>query len=175
MSTDLTSQRKAHRFFIERFNNLAAFTKEELRLAAGWTEVDTYWSKQFKGFVEKLDGNNFRLKENFRPYLDWKRFRRLVTQVKVASSDYAPTTFTNIIVYEFYMPLAHEGALRTTLDSLFYRDAIEPRLRRIGIPKLTAAGLFEKLLTESDEEFFEKVLKFVEQKFGGYSIYHVDG
>src|SRR5581483_11193546 len=91
------------------------------------------------------------------------------------SSDYAPTTFTNIIVYEFYMPLAHEGALRTTLDSLFYRDAIEPRLRRIGIPKLTAAGLFEKLLTESDEEFFEKVLKFVEQKFGGYSIYHVDG
>src|SRR6185436_12578650 len=30
-------------------------------------------------------------------------------------------------------------------------------------------------LTDSDESFFERVCKFVETKFGGYSIYHVDG
>jgi hypothetical protein len=176
MSTDLTTQRVAHRFFLERFQTLQVFTKAELMTATSWSEssLTTYWSKQFKGFVEEVSGG-YRLKENFRPYLDWKRFRALVTQVKVVSSDYEPTVYDNIIVYEFYMPLAHEAALRSTLDSLFYKDAIVPRLHRIGRSRLQIASLFPPVTGESDDAFFARVLSFFESKFGGYSIYHVDG
>lgn len=52
-----------------------------------------------------------------------------------------------MVVYELYMPLTHESALRMTLDSLFYKDAILPRLRRIGIEVLgefDAAGSKER-------------------------------
>jgi hypothetical protein len=176
MAGDLSTQRTAHRFFSERFQTLQAFTKDELRTATGWAPatLDAYWSKQFKGFIERV-GARYRLKGNFRPFLDWRRFRNLVTQVKVVATDYEPTVFHNIIVYEFYMPLAHEAALRITLDSLFYKDAIEPRLRRIGLVKLQAPDLFPAVANEADDAFYARVLKFVEDKFGGYSIYHVDG
>jgi len=76
-------------------------------------------------------------------------------------------------VYEFYMPLTHESALRMTLDSLFYKDAILPRLRRIGIEPLKKS--FEWLMTDDEDSYLERVSKFFEGKFGGYSIYHVDG
>ena len=134
----LDSQRAAHRFFSERLQTLEPFTKEQLRQATKWSTstLDTHWSKRFKSLLEPVDGTRFRVKERFRPYLDWKKFRSLVTQVKVVSADYEPTVFENIIVYEFYMPLAHESALRVTLDSLFFKDAIVPRLCRIGFPKL---------------------------------------
>lgn len=118
------SQRAAHRFFSERLQNLEPFTKEDLGAATGWSKsaLNTYWSKQFKGLLESVDGTRFRVREQFRPFLDWKRFRTLVTQVKTVSADYEPTVFENIIVHEFYMPLAHENALRVTLDSLFFKD-----------------------------------------------------
>ncbi|MGH9196976.1 MAG: hypothetical protein ACRD1T_14700, partial [Acidimicrobiia bacterium] len=97
----------------------------------------------------------------------------LVTQVKTVPPSYAPTVFDDVVVYEFYMPLTHESALRLTLDSLFYKDAILPRLRRIGIEGLKKH--FEWKTTDDDESFLDHVAKFVEGKFGGYSIYHVDG
>jgi hypothetical protein len=176
MSTDLGKQRAAHRFFLERFQTLQVFTKAEFQATTGWSDssLTTYWSKQYKGFVEEVPGG-YRLKENFRPYMDWKRFRALVTQVKVVPSDYEPTVYDSIIVYEFYMPLAHEAALRLTLDSLFYKDAIMPRLHRIGRPRLQAANLFQPVASESDDGFFARVLSFFGSKFGGYSVYHVDG
>lgn len=169
-------QRRAHRFLSERLQSLEPFTKEELRQATGWSTstLNTHWSKQFKSLLEPVDGTRFRVKERFRPYLDWKKFRNLVTQVKTVSADYEPTVFENIIVYEFYMPLAHENALRVTLDSLFFKDAIVPRLRRIGFRDLQQ--FFARLSEEQDDDaYIERVCNFVEAKFGGYSIYHVDG
>lgn len=171
----LNSQRAAHRFFSERLQTLEPFTREQLRQATKWSTstLDTHWSKQFKSLLEPVDGTRFRVKERFRPYLDWKKFRSLVTQVKAVSADYEPTVFENIIVYEFYMPLAHESALRVTLDSIFFKDAIVPRLHRIGFPKLQQ--FFARLSGEHDDAYIERVCKFVEAKFVGYSIYHVDG
>jgi hypothetical protein len=71
------------------------------------------------------------------------------------------------------MPLAHENALRVTLDSLFFKDAILPRLRRIGFPKLQQ--FFPRLPAEQNDPYLERVCKFVDSMFLGYSIYHVDG
>ena len=46
-----------------------------------WSEgaADTYWSKQFKNILEDLGGGNYRMRERFRVYQDWKKFKQLVT------------------------------------------------------------------------------------------------
>jgi len=172
---DTTTQRLAHRFFTERLQTLQPFTKADLSNATLWPEgtLNTYWSKQFKGILEDLGNSQYRMRERFRLYLDWKKFRNLVTQVKTVPPSYAPTVFKDLVIYEFYMPLAHESALRLTLDSLFYKDAIAPRLRRIGVDELQKR--FQRLTTDTDDDFLARVATFVESKFGGYSIYHVDG
>jgi hypothetical protein len=172
---DLTTQRAAYRFFTERLRTLEPFTKDDLRQVTGWSPsaLDTYWSKQFRGIIEDLGGGRYRVRERFRQYLDWRKFRNLVTQVKTVPPSYAPTTFDEVVVYEFYMPLTHESALRVTLDSLFYKDAVLPRLRRIGIEPLKK--YFEWRTTDDDASFLERVCQFVDGKFGGYSIYHVYG
>ena len=83
---------------------------------------------------------------------------------------YAPTTFDQVVVLEFYMPLTQESALRRTLDSLFYEDVIVPRLRQIGVERL------ESVFGDADEtSLLERVCRFIDQKFRGYSIYRVDG
>jgi hypothetical protein len=172
---DDTTQRAAHRFFVEHLQTLEPFTKADIQRVTGWADaaLGTYWSKQFKNILEPVGAEHWRVRERFRLYLDWKKFKNLVTQVKTAPPSYAPTVYEEVVVYEFYMPLSHEGPLKVTLDTLFYKDVIFPRLRRIGIQKLKAH--FEYLTIDSDESFLEKVCKFVDGKFAGYSIYHVDG
>ena len=88
-----------------------------------------------------------------------------------ASQDhYAPTTFEQVVVLEFYMPLTQESTLRRTLDSLFYKDAIVPRLERIGMERLR-----EVFGSGTDVAVVERALGFIDEKFRGYSIYRVDG
>ncbi|MFN2447042.1 MAG: hypothetical protein ABR606_15860 [Vicinamibacterales bacterium] len=77
------------------------------------------------------------------------------------------------MVYEFYMPLRHETALKNTLDSLFYGDVIEARLRAVGFAELRKGMSAET--SESDENLMARIMAFVDAKFGGYSIYHVNG
>ena len=136
---DDTTQLAAHKFFLEKLNSLEAFTKADVMGVTGWSEgsADAYWSKQFKNILEDIGGGNYRMRERFRVYQDWKKFKQLVTQVKAAPAKYTPTTFKEVVCYEFYMPLAHEGALKTILDSLFYKDILVARLKsRIGIEQL---------------------------------------
>ena len=81
---DDTTQRAAHKFFAERVHTLEPFTKEDLLNATGWSvsALNTYWSKQFRGFIEDLGSGTYRVRERFRQFLDWRKFRALVTQVK---------------------------------------------------------------------------------------------
>ena len=135
----IQNQRKAHRFFRRFFKSQHSFTRSEIRQQTGWTEssIRTYWGKQFKPFVVTTDSGvrsrswrtqKYRVSEAFRPYLTWQRFRQHVTQVRRVSSDYRHHEYKQVLIYEFYMPLANEAALRTTLDALFFRDTIETRL-----------------------------------------------
>ena len=88
----------------------------------------------------------------------------------MAHDGYAPTTFDEVVVLEFYMPLTQESALRRTLDSLFYEDALIPRLREIGVERL--ADLFG---IGDEAAVLDHVRRFIDAKFRGYSIYRVDG
>jgi hypothetical protein len=86
------------------------------------------------------------------------------------SDTYAPTAFDNVVVLEFYMPLSQETALRRTLDSLFYEDAVLPRICRIDPHRL------RKLFGGADDAtVIESARRFVDERFRGYSIYRVDG
>src|ERR1044072_5425730 len=83
------------------------------------------------------------------------------------SETYEPTTFDQVVVLEFYMPLTQEAALRRTLDSLFYEDAVLPRLRQMDRARL------ESLFGGTDA--IESARRFVDERFRGYSIYRVEG
>lgn len=172
---DDTNQRAVHRFFTERLRTLQPFTKDELLEETGWTarSLETYWPKQFKGLVEDLGNGRYRMRERFRLYAPWKKFQQLVTQVRTVPPTYAPTVYEHAVVYEFYLPLAHEAALRLTLDSMFYSDALLPRLNRIGTAEL--GKVFDRPAGQGDQDFLASVLVFIDKKIGGYSIYHVDG
>lgn len=172
---DETTQRAVHKFFMERLQDLKTFTKKDLQDITGWQDkaLDTYWSKQYKGLVEDLGNGQYRMRERFRVLAPWKKFQAFVTQVRTLPPTYAPTVFDQVVAYEFYLPLAHEAALKVSLDSLFFKDALLPRLKRIGLPELQKR--FERGLVQTDDAFLDSIMSFIDSKFGGYSIYHVDG
>lgn len=169
-------QRKARRFLNEHLQSQASFTRQQLQQFAGWTKkktFDTYWSKQIKPFVVDSGGGQYRVSEAYRPYMTWKRFQRHVTQVRPIAADYTKTDYERVIVYEFFMPLTNETALRTTLDALFFKDNVIPKLKAIGLD--TVAQRVSREPEESDAAYLDRLCEWIGNHFGGYSIYHVDG
>lgn len=170
------NQRKVFDFFMEHLESKAPFTKADVEAVTTWQgqTFGTYWSKQLSPFVIDLSNGSFRVSEAFRRYATWDRFQQHVTQVRrVASSDYNHSTYDRVIVYEFFMPLTNEAYLRVALDSLFYRDTVEARLRTVDPAELDKA--FPPLAGESAETTLERRCAWISSHFGGYSIYHVNG
>ena len=169
-------QRKALKFLREHLHSQAPFTKAELADATGWHKAgtfNTYWSKQLKPFVVHIGGAKFRVSEGFRPFMTWKKFQRHVSQNRLVAADYTKHEFEHPVIFEFFMPLTNETALKTTLDALFYKENIEAKLKAIGVDELVQH--LTRLDTEADEAYFERAASWVADHFGGYSIYHVDG
>lgn len=175
MATD-DNQKNALRFFIDHLDSMDSFTKADLQGVTTWTEssFDTYWSKQFKPFVVELGSNTYRMSEAFRPYITWDKFQQHVTQVRrLASSDYRHEKYDLVRIYEFFMPLTNEAHLRTALDTLFYRDRLKARLKTVDRHEL--GKQIAKEIHESPEQYTEKICDWISQRFGGYSVYHVNG
>jgi hypothetical protein len=133
--------------------------------------LNTYFSKQYKPFLEKV-GDKYRVSEAFRNYVTWRKFRQHVTQVRRVVTNYEPSS-SQVMIYDFLMPLANEAALRTTLDALFFKDRIIARVKTIEIAELKKK--FKRFAHLEDSAFYESVLGFIEGHFAGYSIFHVDG
>ena len=175
MGSDLP-QRKALKFFRDHLQSQEPFTKAELAAATGWQKpgtFKTYWSKQLKPFVVEVGDGKFRVSEGFRPFMTWRKFQSHVSQNRLVATDYRKHEFEHPVIFEFFMPLTNETALRTTLDALFYKDNIEAKLRAIGIAEL--AQHLPRVKNEADEAYFKKAAAWVADHFGGYSIHHVDG
>lgn len=170
-------QLHAYRFLSARFADAKPFSKEEFRKATGWSEAafKTYWSKQFKGLLESAGNSQFVVRGSFARFASWPRFQEhVVTQVRKGPSRYKQTSYDKVITYEFYMPLTHEGPLRTTLDSLFYREALEARIRRLIGPDLMK--IFPRQPSDAtNEKYIERIISFAADRFRGYSVYHVSG
>jgi hypothetical protein len=169
------NQRLAFEFLRARFRDQAAFEREEFQRATGWRDstFETYWLKHFRELVVSTHGSKLRVGEPFRRYATWERFQQHVTQVRHVSSDYSALAHDNIIVFEFFMPLAHEEHLRTSLDALFYKDAVLTRLRTIDPAHLAAH--FPRSDGESEDLQVERVARWIGDHFVGYSIGHVSG
>lgn len=168
-------QRRARKFLNDHLQSHESFTRDEFKQATGWTKktFETYWSKQFKSLVVELPDDRYRVSEGYRPFMAWKKFQRHVTQKRKVAADYTKTEYGNVIVYEFFMPLANEAALRTTLDALFFKDNVIPKLRAIGIQSLE--GKIPRDAGEGEDAYLDRLCSWVGEHFGGYSIYHVDG
>lgn len=134
---------------------------------------DTYWSKQYRQLCVPVDLDTFRVSEAFRPYSTWESFRNLVTQVRHASSEYTSLLCNKVIVYEFFMPLRNEGHLRTAFDALFYENTILSRLKTLDRVRLQKR--FSKRQGEQETDYFKRISRWVSERFGGYSVSHVNG
>lgn len=90
---------------------------------------------------------------------------------RVDSKEYRERPEVSCVMFDFFMPLAHEGELRTVLDDLFYKDRILERLEEIELREL-------KEIFGAKREFDELigyVCDWIDQNFVGYSISHVAG
>lgn len=171
---DDTTQRAAHQFILEHLQSQEPFTIEEFRNATGWEKpgtLNTYLRKQYKGLFEKVGSDQYRVSEAFRKLVSWRKFKQHVTQVRRVVTNYEPSS-SEVMIYDFLMPLTNEAHLRTTLDALFYKDSLLARLKTIGTPELKKNF---SLSDEPDEDYLVSILAFIESHFVGYSISHVDG
>ena len=170
------NQRLIFDFLCEKFRTQESFTKDELRSAVPGLSrgtMNTYWSKWILNFLIGLNRRKFRVAEAFRPYSTWEHFYRICTQVRRTYQDYTEYTYDSVIIYDFLMPLSNEGQLRTALDALFYKDTVLARLRAIGyedVRKNLPRGDFG-----SPDDILERASGWVAERFGGYSITHVNG
>ncbi|MCC6731034.1 MAG: hypothetical protein IT208_17045 [Chthonomonadales bacterium] len=171
-----TNQRRAFEFLVEHWNSKKPFKKEDLRDKTDWsvTSFATYWSKQFLRLVLEVDGNKvaFRVSDAFSRFADWSSFQRHVTQVRRAVEIYKHNVHTIVRIYEFFMPLSNENALRGVLDSLFYKDTLDVQLDTISQKDIEK--VFPRDEADNDK-YRQGVLEWIGRKFGGYSIYHVSG
>jgi hypothetical protein len=172
---DDKNQRNAFQFLSEHFSSQEPFSQDDLCAVTDWQRktFPTYWSKHYKTFVVPVGKNRFRVSESFRPFLSWERFREHVTQMRRASSDYSWSVYGNLLVYEFFMPLTHEGALRTTLDALFFKDTLLTKVKALDRKALEQR--FPREPEEGDDTYFERLCAWISKRFVGYSVSHVSG
>ena len=176
MSAASQEQKNAYEFLLAKFSSQESFTKDEFQTATGWTKAstfDTYWTKQFQTLLVAHGLNQYRVSEVFRRFTSWDKFQAHVTQKRRVAADYTKLTFNRVMLFEFFMPLTNEGYLRMSLDALFYKDTIISRLKTVEIAKLKEQ--FPAHTGEADADFLDRICKWVSDKFGGYSISHVNG
>jgi hypothetical protein len=169
------NQRKVFDFLTQHLESQEPFAKEDIQNITTWKRktFPTYWSKQFEQFVTDATNNKYRVSESFRPFADWEKFQQHVTQVRRIASDYKALTFDKVLTFEFFLPLSNEAHLRTTLDSLFYKDAIVAKLKAQDQGELL--NQFPKRNNESEEAHLERLCGWLSDHFAGYSISHVNG
>ncbi len=150
------------------------FSVAELASAAGWTEGNTRTnlSKRLRDFVRRVGRGAYRC-DPVILRVTLEEYGSLFRQSNRLFADYAPSLYSDVIVYEFFLPLTHEQRLRDALDDLFYRDRLRRTLREIGMGKIEEA--FPREEGETDDELVERVVDRAEQVFGGYSVSHVQG
>jgi len=168
------NQRKVYEFLTKHLDSQEPFTAGDLEGITTWKgkTFQTYWSKQFEQFVIPAPNNSYRISESFRPFTDWDKFQQHVTQVRRVSSDYRRTTYVNL-TFEFFMPLSNEAHLKTTLDSLFYKDTVLAKLKAQDETDLFKH--YPKQTNENKDAYLERLCDWIAPRFIGYSVSHVNG
>jgi len=158
---------------MQRAEDQTLFTRDDFISATGWTlsSIKTYMSKQWKEYIEKLDGD-LRVKREF-CRLSLTAFQHLATQSRKVFTEYNRAKYGQVVTYEFLLPLTRQGELRRSLDDLFYSDTIMRRVKEIGLPKFESEFLREQC--ETDEDYTDRIIAFASDHFDGYSMGQVSG
>jgi hypothetical protein len=173
---DTSSQKALFDLLSKHFQAGTMFSRSEILASTEWNEVSlsTYESKQFGTLYSVTSSGQYRVTETFRRYSDWKDFRKLVSQKKnTMFSKYLQEEHNNPIVFEFFLPLAHEVHLRDALDTLFYRDRLLALLRTKDIVELRSKWPGTSNLT--DGAYLDELADWLGSRFAGYSIGQVGG
>ena len=171
--TDLKNIKLVFDFLIVQFNKQYSFSLDQLAKVSNWSLSDTQ-----KNVTERLDdllmleGEDYKVKPEILR-VRFEDFKELFIQKKRLFTNYVLEVSSNILIFEFFMPLSREDRLREALDNLFYKDKIEQRIQEIGYSKIRD-GL--KLSVDiSEKEINRIVIDFMESAVRGYSIYLVNG
>ena len=178
------SQREAFEFLREHFRQDKPFTKSDLQGQTGWSDksISTYWSKQFEPFLQPVapilkgpqqKDQQYRVTDVFLIVGTWPKFRRHVSQKRRLTFEYNHATYGTVLMFEFFLPLTNETVLRNALDALCYRDTIQKKLLALGLTALKMQ--VEPRDGESDKTYLDRIIAWVGEQFGGYSISHVNG
>jgi hypothetical protein len=131
-------------------------------------------SKHFRDLLVKVTDDKLRVSLAFRQYAAWRKFRdNVVTQNRILTRKYERSSYENVVMFEFFMPLRNEESLRAALDGLFYKDSIKFRLKTINVSDLKKR--FAQHMIEIDEDYLERICAWIADRFVGYSINHVSG
>ena len=164
-------QKRAYEFLLSKVDE--HFELGELAEAADWKpgSASTYISKHLKGLVERVNGG-YRVRPEFRR-LTLDDYRRLADQTRRRYQTYDRDEYASIVSYEFLLPLTREEELRSALDDLFYSDTILRLLREAGLDQFNE--WFQRGIHETDNAYADRIIAYVKDLFGGYSISHVSG
>jgi hypothetical protein len=172
----VAQQRAAFDFLRDKYNTQELFTRQDFQKATGFSDVsfDTYTSKHFRDLLVKVNDDRLRVSLAFRQYATWSKFRdSVVTQNRILTRQYDRSSYENVVMFEFFMPLRNEASLHAALDGLFYKDSIKFRLKTINAVELKKQ--FPPHLIEDDEDYLERICAWIADRFVGYSINHVNG
>jgi hypothetical protein len=165
--------RLIHAFLKARYASLAPFTKADLkRRVRGKAAFDTYWNKKIETLLIESGEGSYRVSEAFRRVYARDAFAAHFSQTTTLTAAYRAVE-SRFVSFQFFLPLAHEGALRETLDSLFYSDRLLRRLKILDARRLEAH--FGSRPREGKAAFYDRVLREIAGIFKGYSVGHVDG
>ena len=172
---ELQTYEKVFAFFTENYLSKNSFTKEEFEKQINDPNFETYWSKKIRTLLEE-DFNNkghFFIAPVFKRYNQIEKFERHFSQSTKVSGNYKELIYSELIIYEFFMPLNNETALKSALDDLFYKDTIKLKFQRIE--KNTLNEIFPKNKDESEESYIKRYFDWISETFGGYSIQQISG
>lgn len=168
--------RNSYEFLLEKYRKNEPITKEELQSHTNWDKpgtFDTYFGKIFKPLLKKIDNDQFLITDAFMNCSTWVKFRKHFSQTRNVRQDYKHQQFKNVVIFEFFMPLTNEAALKSALDSLFYKDTLMRRLHTISLPEIERN--FTRNENETNVDYFDRICIWISDHFVGFSIGHFKG
>lgn len=166
---------KVYNFLVENYSSEKSFSKKEFEEKTNISNLETYWPKKIRPLLEEDPNKKDRyfIAPVFKRYNRIDKFARHFSQSTKVSGDYKELIYNELIIYEFFMPLNNETALKSALDDLFYKDTIKLKFQRIE--KDVLKEIIPKNKGESEESYIERCCEWISETFGGYSIQQVSG
>jgi hypothetical protein len=167
--------KRTYKFLKEKYITGESFSKEDFESSVNDQNFSTYFGKKYKPILDEDPNSNekFYVSERFKKISTWNKFRKHCSQVVKMKPNWKQACYENVLIYEFFLPLNNESTLRSALDDLFYRDTILKRIKRIERNELH--DIFPDKRGESSKEYFDRLISWISDKFGGYSIGLVNG